>query len=95
MSNYWIQVRPHILLVGPNLGPNFLHWLPADNNGRYRVISSHVGYFFVLLLSSADFFQNILRTLRGSNSLEPDQDRHSGSKLFAKVISSGHWQVWS
>ena len=52
----------------------------------------------MLLLSSADFFQNYLfrnsfkNTFRVSNSWYPDQDRCSvspdlGPKLFAKVIS--------
>ena len=55
----------------------------------------------MFLFSSADFLQNYVftskppRTTIGlSNSLDPDQDRHSvglylGSKLFAK----GYWQM--
>ena len=52
----------------------------------------------MLLLLSADFFQNLLfekilsGTLSVSNSLDPDQDRGPvdpdlGLKLFSKVIS--------
>ena len=37
------------------------------------------GYFFMLLLLSADFFQNNFcrNTIRVPNGLDPDQDRHS------------------
>ena len=47
-----------------------------------KTISLHAGKLFVLLLSSADFFQNQLfqkilsGTLCESNCLDPDQDRH-------------------
>ena len=41
--------------------------------------SLHVGKCFILLLLSADFFSKKLfrNTIRVSNGLEPDQDRHS------------------
>ena len=49
-----------------------------------RVNSLHAEYFFILLLSSADFyfkmsFSNIVfrNTSRVSNGLDPKQDRHS------------------
>ena len=45
--------------------------------------SLHAGSFFMLPLASADFFQNKLfqkksfrNTIRVSNNLDPDQDRH-------------------
>ena len=46
----------------------------------------------MLLLSFADFFKinfkkKIMNTIRVSKGLDPDQDRHSESKLFEKVIS--------
>ena len=41
-----------------------------------------------LLARKRVFFQNYLgNIIRESNGLDPDQDRHSGSKLFAKAIS--------
>ena len=65
--------------------------------------SLHAGYFFMFLLSSADFFQNKLfqKVLPGSlsvsNGLDPDQDNPDlrtdktfnliWSKLFAKIVS--------
>ena len=50
----------------------------------------------MLFVSSVDFFKNQLfqkilslrNTIRVSNSFDRDQDRRSGSKLFAKVISA-------
>ena len=39
--------------------------------------SLHAGYFFMLLVSSADFFSK--NAISVSNSLDPDQDQHSVS----------------
>ena len=39
--------------------------------------SLYAGYFFMLLLPSADFFKiNFFKKNRVSNSLDPDKDRH-------------------
>ena len=47
----------------------------------YQFNSLHAGYFFMLLLSSADFLFKInfitTLTIRESNGLGTDQDRHS------------------
>ena len=50
--------------------------------GQININSMHAGYFFMLLLSSADSFQNELfqkilsgrNTVRVSNRLDPNQD---------------------
>ena len=67
---------------------------------RPVLIYLHARELFMFLFSSADFLQNQVfkskpprTTIRVSNSLDPDQDRHSvglssGFKLFAK----GYWQ---
>ena len=47
----------------------------------FNFSSLHAGLFFMLLLSSADFFQNYLNYFsninRVSNGLDPDQDQQS------------------
>ena len=52
----------------------------------YKYNFLHAGYFFMLLLSFADFFINIFfsknsfkNNIRVSNCLDPDQDGHSFS----------------
>ena len=43
---------------------------------------------WVIFLSSADFSKNSFgNTIRVSNGLDPDQDQHFGSKLFANFLS--------
>ena len=63
-----------------------------------------LGIFFILLLSSADFFQKLTfskksfrNTIKVSNSLDPDQDRHfvgpdMGPNCLQRVLAkdSGH-----
>ena len=47
-------------------------------------LTLHADKLFMLLSSSADFFQN---TIRVSNSLDTDQDQQNGgSKQFANII---------
>ena len=93
--------------VGSYLGLNCLQRLPAGDTSRQihvvAINSSHARViFFMLLLSSADFFQNLLfqnksfrNTIRVSNSFGsrsgPTFCRAlSGSKLFANVSSRRH-----
>ena len=54
--------------------------------GLLRVNFLFAGYFFMLLLTSADFFTNLtfskslkifMKTIKVSNRLATDQDRHS------------------
>ena len=61
-----------------------LHCLPLFHKKEARVKTLHARYFFVILLSSVDFFQDQLfkkksfrNTIRVSNGFDPDQDRHS------------------
>ena len=53
--------------------------------------SLHAGYFFMLLVSSADFFQK--NAIRVSNSLETDQDQHSVSPDLGPTACKGYQQT--
>ena len=60
--------------VGPDLGPNCLQNLSEDNQTNFSCFCCCLLPFFKM-----NFFQNILfrNTIRVSNGLDPDQDRHS------------------
>ena len=58
--------------------------LEEKNVNCVFINSLHAGLFFMILLSSADLFSKFTfskhsfrNTIRESNSLDPDQDRHS------------------
>ena len=64
--------------------------------------SLHAGHFFMLLLSSADFFSkwvfsenNFKNTIRVSNGLDPDQDPHSVCKGYQQTtkVSAGKGRI--
>ena len=66
--------------------------------------SSHAELYFILLLSSADFFQNYISEgfsknsfrntiMRVSNSLDPDQDPHNQLVLiWVQTVCKGYQQ---
>ena len=67
-----------------------------DKEENNQLNSLHDGLFFMLLLSSADFFQNLLfqknyfRKLSVSNSLDPEQDRQNvGPDLGPNCLQKG------
>ena len=53
--------------------------------------SLHAGYFFMLLVSSADFFSK--NAISVSNSLDPDQDQHSVSPDRVQTACKGYQQT--